>query len=69
MKMYKGLRRGALVVVANEQKIGKMNSLFKEKEQQKLLVRMNKKQKRGAIIVAANEEKIEKKSFLFKEKE
>jgi hypothetical protein len=46
MKMYKGLKRRALVAIANEQKIGKRNSLFKEKEQQKMLVRMNKEQKK-----------------------
>jgi hypothetical protein len=32
--MYKYLRRIAVVVVANEQRIEKMSSLFREEEQQ-----------------------------------
>ncbi len=34
MRMYKYLRRIAVVVVANEQRIEKMSSLFREEEQQ-----------------------------------
>jgi len=33
MRMYKGLKRRAIVVVANEQRIKKKSFLFKEEEQ------------------------------------
>jgi hypothetical protein len=32
MKMYKGLRKRTMVIVANEQRIEKRSSLFKKKE-------------------------------------
>ncbi len=36
MRMYKGMRKGAVVTIANEQRIEKKSSLFKEEEQQQL---------------------------------
>jgi hypothetical protein len=32
MRMYKGMRKGAVVTIANEQRIEKKSSLFKEEE-------------------------------------
>jgi len=62
--MYKRLKE-TMAIVANEQRIKKGNYLFRKKEQQQLLMKMNKKQKKIVIFVA-NEQKIEKRSYLFR---
>lgn len=67
--MNKKQKKGVVATIANEQRIEKMNSLFKEEKQQQLQMKMKKKQRRGVVTSITNEQRIKKRNSLFKNKE